>query len=282
MFADFDMTQLSAALKDFYTVTSIRITVFDTDFREIIAYPVGLPAVCREIRKTQEGCSLCKKSDQEACRIASRRKFSYTYRCYAGLTESIVPIRVDSLLIGYLFLGNVVCGDTREEAVQSVLSACSDFSLNLSDLKSALYTAPLKNLAYVEASSHLMQSLTNYLAICRAITLREQDLPVRIDEYINHHFTENLRADDICSKFQIGRSTLYEISAQSYGTGLATHIRNLRLEYAKTLLQKFPDLPISEVAEKCGFTDYNYFITVFRKHTGMSPKKYLASARRKH
>ena len=34
------------------------------------------------------------------------------------------------------------------------------------------------------------------------------------------------------------------------------------------------DVPIGEVAEKCGFLDTKYFNRVFKKHTNMTPSEY--------
>lgn len=35
------------------------------------------------------------------------------------------------------------------------------------------------------------------------------------------------------------------------------------------------DFPITEVAFNCGFNDSSYFIKVFKKYKGTTPKKYL-------
>lgn len=67
---------------------------------------------------------------------------------------------------------------------------------------------------------------------------------------------------------------------QSYGVGIAEHIRNLRIEKAKRLLTE-SRLPLAEIAAQCGFKDYNNFITVFRKNVGVPPKKYLKQVQQK-
>lgn len=36
------------------------------------------------------------------------------------------------------------------------------------------------------------------------------------------------------------------------------------------------DMPISDIADSVGFSDYNYFLRVFKKHYGISPKKMKA------
>ena len=57
------------------------------------------------------------------------------------------------------------------------------------------------------------------------------------------------------------------------GMGIAEYIRTLRLEQAQQLL-KDTELPITQISDKIGFEDYNYFCRVFKKETGYSAKKY--------
>ena len=110
------------------------------------------------------------------------------------------------------------------------------------------------------------------------VILRQKDLPVQIDEYLSAHFTDEIDTSSLCEYFGIGKTTLYEISKQNYGVGIAEHIRFLRIEKAKTLLTEYPQMRISEIASACGFNDYNYFITVFKKLVGIPPKQYRKSS----
>lgn len=106
------------------------------------------------------------------------------------------------------------------------------------------------------------------------VTLRHENLPMQIDNYITSHLTEPLDSERLCNVFSIGKTRLYEIAKESYGCGIAEHIRRLRIEKAKALLSDRPEMPVSEAAFACGFTDYNYFITVFKKYAGISPGKF--------
>lgn len=104
--------------------------------------------------------------------------------------------------------------------------------------------------------------------------LHQQALPVQIDEYISAHLTEDIDAHTLCQEFQIGKTRLYEIVKQNYGTGLAEHVRNLRIEKAKVLLLDRLELSLKEIADLCGYKDYNYFITMFKRGVGIPPKQY--------
>ena len=86
--------------------------------------------------------------------------------------------------------------------------------------------------------------------------------------------TEKINAAGIASALGIGRTQLYELSEQLYGCGIAGRIREMRLERAKELLLSGKELPLAEVASQSGFGDYNYFITMFSRSTGMPPGEF--------
>ena len=54
--------------------------------------------------------------------------------------------------------------------------------------------------------------------------------------------------------------------------GIASFIKQKRLKKAKLLI-KTTDMKISEISAAVGFSDYNYFLRVFKKEFGVSPKK---------
>ena len=138
MISTFDLTKLNALLKDFYTLTHIRITVFDETFRELAAYPEQIAPFCRIIRTDSHAALNCKMCDRHACETAAGRRTAYTYRCHAGLTESIVPLYQSSLLIGYLFFGHVFPYETHEDGWESIEALCKPYHLDMDALKSCL------------------------------------------------------------------------------------------------------------------------------------------------
>jgi len=53
-------------------------------------------------------------------------------------------------------------------------------------------------------------------------------------------------------------------------------LTELRINHACYLIEIYKDsLPLSEIAEKCGYTDYIYFSRKFKMLMGMSPKNYM-------
>lgn len=277
MISTFNLAKLKLLLKDFYDMTRIRITVFDDSFHELAAYPAEIAPFCRIIRSDADAADRCRLCDTHACEIALKRRTQYTYRCHAGLTESITPIIMGNIVIGYLFFGHVFSYASHEEGWKQIRELCKNYHLDTLKLEAACMEQSLIPENYISSASHIMQAVASYLCMERMVSLRQQELPVQIDEYIQAHFTEKLDAAQLARQFGIGKTQLYEIAEQNYGVGIAAHIRNLRIEKARLLLSEQPGLSLAEIASACGFNDYNYFITVFKRVTGVSPKAYANS-----
>lgn len=274
MISNFDIAKLHSLLEDFYTLTKIRITIFDDSFHEITSYPEHIASFCQIVRSSEEGSAKCHDCDSRACEIVAKTRTLYTYRCHAGLTESIAPIIFGNIVIGYLLFGHVFSYSSHEEGWKNIKHLCESYPLPMQKLKKTCMELPIVSDDYITSASHIMQTVASYLCMERMVSLRQQELPVQIDEYLQSHFTEDIDAIKIANHFQIGKTKLYEIAKQSYGIGIAEYIRKLRIEKAKALLAEDFKLSLSEIAFQCGFKDYNYFITIFKRVVGTSPMKY--------
>ncbi len=274
MISTFNLNKLRSLLKDFYTLTQIRISVFDDAFRELVAYPEHISQFCQIVRTDPNAFIQCQNCDKNACQTAAHRHFPYTYQCHAGLTESIMPLYMGNIVIGYLLFGHVFSFSDYEEGWNTISQLCSSYQLDFEKLKTQCFRLPLTSNEYITSAANIMQTVASYLCLERMAVLRTKDLPVQIDEYISRHYTENIDVQTICSHFQIGKTALYEISKQNYGVGIAEHIRNMRIEKAKAMLLEREDMNICQISQECGFSDYNYFISVFRRHVGIPPRQY--------
>ena len=279
MISIFDLKKLSGLLWDFYAITNIRITVFDENLQELISCPENIPPFCQMIRSCGEGLDACAQCDQEACRVAAKKQNTHIYQCHAGLTEAVTPLYVDDVPVGYLLFGHVFDYPSVADGWEAVRKCCRALPLDFKKLERACKERPLISRSYVLSATHILHAVASYLILEQMVTLREDRLAVRLNAYINAHYTEPLKAADLYQKLGIGKTLLYEISRQLYGTGVAAQIRKLRIDRAKALLEDERRIPLVEIAADCGFTDYNSIITVFTRETGCTPGSYRLSSK---
>lgn len=183
-----------------------------------------------------------------------------------------------NILIGYLFFGHVFSYSDKNQGIQNIIDCCTAYGLSPRIIKKSIANCPMLSKEYIRSAAHLLQAVASYLCMERMVTLKKEELPIQIDNFIMEHLTESLDAKMICEHFNISKTHLYGIARQSYGMGIAEHIRRLRITKAQNLLISNPQMRVSEISFFCGFSNYNYFITIFKRVTGLSPNAYRQAA----
>lgn len=269
----FDVANLRTLLHHFNTLTKIRITVIDDNFQEIVSYPPKIPAVCSIIRSDRNARKNCLYCDRNACLLAKKQDSPLIYKCHAGLTEAITPIRVENIVVGYLFFGHISQYKDFDEGWAFIREYCRDYLIDTDALKEAFKNTNFFSDEYILAASQIMETVASYLCVSHLAQLKRDSLPMRIDSYISEHLSEDLSSSVICGHFGVSRTKLFHIAEQNYGCGIAEYIRYQRIQQAKILLQNTA-LPIGQVASGVGIIDYNYFTKMFKKSVGLTPKDY--------
>ncbi|RCX22632.1 AraC family two component transcriptional regulator [Fontibacillus phaseoli] len=92
-------------------------------------------------------------------------------------------------------------------------------------------------------------------------------------KYMNEHYRTDLKASEVATWLKITPSYFSYIFKQSTGKGFTEYMNEMRMEQAKALLATTHD-KVFEVADKVGYKEYKYFVSVFKSYTGMTPKEY--------
>jgi len=92
--------------------------------------------------------------------------------------------------------------------------------------------------------------------------------------YINSHLFEDITADELCDRFFLSRSQLYDTFKKCTHTTLGAYLLTKRMNAAKTMLKN--RVPAKEVAYLCGYRDYSAFYRAYKKFFHMSPSAHLS------
>ena len=98
--------------------------------------------------------------------------------------------------------------------------------------------------------------------------------------YIDFHYMESLSLENLAFRFSVNKNYLSSRFHREVGVTVTDYINQQRVRRSEPLLRK-TDLPMQQIAEKCGFADANYFTRTFRKLNGMTPNEYRRSMRRR-
>lgn len=268
---DFNEIQLLELMKDFYTLTGIRIVLFDDEYQELLAYPAENCEFCSQIKRNETTRHFCTESDQHSFQQCKAAKQLITYHCHAGLIEAAVPLIDNHIVIGYLMFGQISDAASHDDLKETLQKTKLPESLPV--LEQLLAKIPLKTDQEIHAAAHIMEACTFYALMNETIALRRYNFTKHLTEYLLPRLGEKIDANLVAKDLGISRSKLYSACDKYLGMGIAEYIRTLRLQQAQTLL-KDTETAITEIASAVGFDDYNYFRRVFKKETGCSAKKY--------
>ncbi|GEC79721.1 AraC family transcriptional regulator [Flavobacterium aquatile] len=92
-------------------------------------------------------------------------------------------------------------------------------------------------------------------------------------EFIRLNLKENINLKSLSDKACMSTTSFYRFFKRELGMSPIEFVLNEKIKYAKKLL-KNPSIQINEVCYLSGFEDANYFIRLFKKHEGITPKQY--------
>ena len=93
----------------------------------------------------------------------------------------------------------------------------------------------------------------------------------QITNYLLEHMNEMTDLEKMASDLSVSKSHLVRRAKELTGYTIQTLHERLKIEQAKNLLQ-VESLKLGDIADRLGFQNQNYFSSVFKKNTGMSPR----------
>ena len=270
-----NLNSLEKVLKDFYVLTNIKISIFDTNYNEIVSYPKDHCAFCKLMNQNEFTRNKCAASNERSFRHCNMHRDLYINHCHANLIEATYPLIQNDVVIGYLMFGQI----TDEQNKKVIKSNIIEY-LEKNDIKipaePEYFSITRKSKEQISAASKILEACTFYILLKDYVKLQESNFIVKLNRYIDEHISEDLSIETLMSVFNISKNKLYNKFNEFLNCGIAEHIKSRRIEKAKDLL-KNTNKKIHTISNDVGFNDYNYFCRVFKKEVGMSAKQYRKS-----
>ena len=123
--------------------------------------------------------------------------------------------------------------------------------------------------------AHLYEAMQMFFsqALRSRDTKGEYEILIRAKEYIEQHYMENIRAEELSRLCSMSETNLRRKFREYIGQPPLDYQIGLRIRRARELLLE-RRYNVSEVATLVGFDDVNYFSRLFKKRVGVSPQGY--------
>jgi len=132
-------------------------------------------------------------------------------------------------------------------------------------------TTPNHILGYV---SQKVIELTNLVKASYGKTIYSPHIRKCV-EYINKNLHKKITVEELAAECLLSSDYLSYLFKKETGENLSRYILRQKLEAAKTLL--WEGVESSKICYTLGFCSQSYFISVFKKEFGMTPREYIAA-----
>lgn len=279
-------------------VTQLRQTQIYRDYEKAFRDTTGLPITLRALEafdlphhndpkenpfcalmaSTNHTCSAClqlqRKVEQEA------RLEPKTLKCFAGMCDSAVPVRVGENLVAFLQTGQILLHrPSKKEFTQATRQILKwGTEVDLKKLEEAYFQTRVLTKQQYESILRLLTIFAQHLStLSTQLIVKEQqaESPViaKARSYIADHQEEDLSLNNVAQAVNMSAFYFCKTFKKSTGMTFTEYLARVRIEKVKNLLLN-PHKRISEAAFEAGFQSLSQFNRVFRKVAGESPTTY--------
>lgn len=272
----FDKEKIERLLKDFSLSTGFPVVLYDAHFRNTVSTGNPYP-FCELLWNKKTPYSFCTDCDVRNLQAASAQGSTYFYTCHAGVMETITPVYYDGALIAFVQLGQFRDEAEKYASAEKVKAAAKSYGFDEEKLLERFFKLPIVSASRLQATLRILNELVTSFGEKGLVYADRSMLSVKIEQFVESHITEDMQVRDLCKEFFLSRNALYSLFKTQFKTPVKEYLLKKRMQYVEKILLTEPRAPISQVATRCGFSDYNYFIRAFKKTHDLTPLQFRKS-----
>lgn len=236
---------------------------------------------CALMAKTNQSCAACYGLQQKL--EAEAQLEPKTLKCFAGLCETAVPVRVGDKLIAFLQTGQILLHRPNRTEFNKVAQTLLSFGaqVDLKRLEEAYFNTRVLSRQQYEALIRLLAIFAEHLGECAAALALEahpEEPPAiaRARIIIAEQSHDEMSLAAVAQAVNMSASYFSERFKEITGLNFVAYVARTRIEKARNLLHN-PNLRISEIAFEVGFQSLSQFNRAFKQVTGKAPSEYRQS-----
>jgi AraC-like DNA-binding protein/ligand-binding sensor protein len=239
---------------------------------------------CVLMAQSNRSCAACLELQQKVVDAASDQAATFT--CFAGFSDTAVPIKLGERKVGFLQTGQVALKEPSKAGFNKIKEKLLEWGVNvdLTRLEEAYFQAKILTQRQYSAVVQLLSIFARQLSlVANRITVQdaEAEPPIvrRAKAYIAGHCGDAVSLGETARAMHVSTFYFCKIFKKATGLTFTDYLGRVRVEKAKNLLLN-PHLRVSEIAYTVGFQSLTHFNRIFRKITGEAPTVFREELKR--
>lgn len=233
---------------------------------------------CALMAKTNHTCAAClqlQRKVEEQAKMEPK-----TLKCFAGLCDSAVPIRVGENLVAFLQTGQILLHKPTQEQFAKTTRQLLKFGTDtdLKRLEEAFFQSRVLDKRQYDSILRLLTIFAQHLStLSNQLAVKEEnsEAPMisRARVLIADRHAEDLSLETVAKAVNTSAFYFCKMFKKATGLTFTDYLARVRVEKVRNLLLN-PHKRISEAAFEAGFQSLSQFNRVFRRVAGESPTTY--------
>lgn len=233
---------------------------------------------CMLMATTNGSCAACLRQQKQVDELAQFEPT--TLKCFAGLCDSAVPVRVGENLVAFLQTGQIMLSTPTKAQFRRTTSQLLQWgaTVDATRLEEAYFQTRVVTKRQYDSILRLLTIFAQHLSsLSNQLLVRQEtgESPVisRARLFIEQHQTEDLSLNEVAQAVNMSAFYFCKTFKKATGMTFTDYLARVRVEKVKNLLLN-PHKRVSETAFEAGFQSLSQFNRVFRKIAGESPTHY--------
>lgn len=267
--------------KAYHNATGLSLVLVSADEEVTVAGQpdrYGSP-FCKALNGGESVCRRCVLEHRGLAGTVNDK--AETMTCYAGLRETMIPVRAGNKTVALLSTGQVFTTPASSRSFARVAEQLRKVGYSeedLAELEKAWHETLDFGLERYEGTVTLAAAFALQLSdlLNRLLTEEvnsEPQIVVKAKRFVNAHLEERLSLDAVASHVGVSPFYFCKLFKQATEMTLTEYVNRRRVEWAKRRLLN-PNARVTEVAFDVGFQSVSQFNRSFLKYAGVSPTRY--------
>lgn len=204
--------------------------------------------------------------------------------CYAGVEGFVVPITCQGKVLGFISVGGY--RNDEEKALSRIDYVCKEYGFSKEKMIDHYYR-------YLNPNPPTLEKIQGYVSVVARMLelayneIKNDTLNMRIvnrgnicsmiKDYIDIKYMVDVNVKILSDHLHCSPSYISNTFKKDSGKTIKGYLNSIRVEKAKVQLETTKS-PIGTIAASVGFTDSNYFATIFKQIYGITPRQCRNSA----
>lgn len=233
---------------------------------------------CALLSQSSRACAAC-LDVQHQITVSDGGK-PRTVNCFAGFSDTAVPVYLGDKTIGYLQTGQVLLRSPNKSQFQKTSRQLLEWgsTVDVNQLEEAYFQSKVLTPVQYQAMVKLLEIFAQHLStLSNQIALQEANseppIIIRAKEFIEKHKSDPISLSEVARALNVSTFYFCKLFKKATGINFTEYLSRVRIEKAKNLLLN-PNLRVSEIAYEVGFQSLTHFNRVFLRIVGRSPTAY--------